>query len=74
MYVVITCYKCGQLLLAKTDQRTRQCPYCEARLILDKTKRVASAKTAQEASVLIRALKRKKNVETLELDFTDRRS
>jgi len=70
MYVVITCYKCGQLLLAKTDQRTRQCPYCEARLILDKTKKVASAKTAQEASVLIRALKRKKNVETLEPDST----
>jgi DNA-directed RNA polymerase subunit RPC12/RpoP len=70
MYVVITCYKCGQLLLAKTDQRTRQCPYCEARLILDKTKKVASAKTAQEASVLIRALKRKKNVKTLELDST----
>lgn len=70
MYVVIACYKCGQLLLAKTDQRTRHCPYCEARLILDKTKRVASAKTAQEASVLIRALKRKKNVETLGLDST----
>ncbi|MCK5593102.1 DUF1922 domain-containing protein, partial [Candidatus Bathyarchaeota archaeon] len=55
MYVVIICYKCGQLLLAKTDQKTRQCPYCETRLILDKTKKVASAKTAQEASVLVRA-------------------
>jgi DNA-directed RNA polymerase subunit RPC12/RpoP len=70
MYVVITCYKCGQLLLAKTDQRTRQCPYCEARLILDKTKKIASVKTAQEASVLIRALKRKKSVKTLEPDST----
>ena len=70
MYVVITCYKCGQLLLAKTDQRTRQCPYCEARLVLDKTKKIASVKTAQEASVLIRALKRKKNAKTLELDST----
>jgi len=58
MYVVITCYKCGQLLLAKTDQKTRQCPYCETRLDLDKTKKVASAKTAQEASILIRALKK----------------
>ena len=70
MYVVIVCYKCGQLLLAKTDQKTRQCSYCETRLILDKTKKVASAKTAQEASILIRAMKRKKNVKTLELDFT----
>ena len=69
MYVVIVCYKCGQFLLAKADQKTRQCAYCEKRLILDKTKKVASAKTAQEASVLIRALKRKKNVKTVELDF-----
>ncbi len=70
MYVVITCHKCGQLLLAKTDQKTRQCPYCETRLILNKTKKVASAKTAQEASVLIRAMKGKRNVKTLELDST----
>jgi len=69
MYVVITCYKCGQLLLAKTDQKTRQCPYCETRLDLDKTKKVASAKTAQEASILIRALKKEKNAKT-QLDFT----
>ena len=68
MYVTIVCYKCGQLMLAKTDQKTRQCPYCETRLILDKTKKVATAKTAQEASILIRALKKKKNVKTLELD------
>jgi len=61
MYTVITCYKCGQLLLAKTNQKTRQCPYCAARLILSKTKKVARIKTAQEASDFIRALKRKKN-------------
>jgi len=59
MYMVIVCHKCGQLLLAKTSQKTRRCPYCEAHLILNKTKKVANAKTAQEASNLIRALKRK---------------
>jgi len=69
MYVVIFCYKCGQLLLANTNQKTRQCPYCETRLDLDKTKKVASAKTAQEASILIRALKKEKNAKT-QLDFT----
>jgi len=63
MYIVIVCYKCGQFLLAKTGQKTRQCPYCEARLVFDKTRKVAHTKTAQEASNLIRALKRKKNAE-----------
>jgi len=59
MYVVIVCYKCGRFLLAKAGQKTRRCPHCEAQLVLDKTKRIAKTKTAQEASDLIRALKRK---------------
>jgi len=62
MYLVIVCYNCGQFLLAKTGQKTRRCPYCETRLVLDKTKKVAHTKTAQEASSVIRALKRKNNV------------
>lgn len=61
MYVVIVCYKCRQLLLAKTSQKTRRCPYCETRLVLDKTKKIAHIKTAQEASNFIRALKKKEN-------------
>lgn len=61
MYMVVVCHRCGQLLLAKTRQKTRRCPYCDARLVLDKTKKVAHVKTAQEASNVIRALKRKEN-------------
>lgn len=60
MYLVIICYKCGQFLLAKTDQKTRTCPHCGVRLVLEKTKRVAEAKSAEEASNLIRVLKRRK--------------
>ncbi|MDH5438015.1 MAG: DUF1922 domain-containing protein [Candidatus Bathyarchaeota archaeon] len=60
MYAVIVCYRCGQLLLAKTTQKTRRCPRCEARLVLEKVKKVAHAKSASEASSLIRALKRRK--------------
>ena len=59
MYLVIVCYQCGQLLLAQDAQKTRRCPYCDARLVLDKTKKVARAKTAREASDLIRFLKSK---------------
>jgi len=61
--MVVVCYKCGRFLLAKTGQKTRRCPYCEARLVLDKTKKLAYVKTAQEASKFLRALKRKKEVE-----------
>jgi len=60
MYVVIVCYRCGQLLLAKNNQKTRLCTSCEARLVLEKVKKVAYAKSASEASNLIRALKRRK--------------
>jgi len=60
MYSVIVCYNCGRLLLAKDTQKTRQCPHCEARINAERTKRVASAKTAQEASRLIRMLKQKR--------------
>ena len=62
MYLVIHCYKCGQLLLAKTTQKTRRCPHCEARLVLKKVKKIAHAKSASEASSLIRALKRREAI------------
>ena len=63
MYMVVVCYRCGQLLLAKTEQKTRRCPYCEARLVLDKTRKVVHVKTAKKASSVIRALKRKEDAE-----------
>jgi DNA-directed RNA polymerase subunit RPC12/RpoP len=63
MYVVVGCYQCGRFLLARTNQKTRSCPYCETRLVLDKTKKLAYVKTAQEASQFLRALKREKGVE-----------
>jgi DNA-directed RNA polymerase subunit RPC12/RpoP len=63
MYMVVVCYRCGRLLLAKTGQKTRRCPYCEARLELDKTKKVVHVETAQKASGVIRVLKKKENAE-----------
>ncbi len=61
MYMVVVCYRCGRLLLAKVDQKTRTCHYCETRLILNKTKKVAYVKTARQASNFIRVLKSKEN-------------
>lgn len=60
MYAVIVCYNCGRMLLAKADQKTRLCPHCESRLIIEKTRRVALAKSAREATKLIRAMKLKR--------------
>jgi rRNA maturation endonuclease Nob1 len=59
MYVVLICYGCGRFLLAEATQKTKRCPYCATQLKLDKTKKAAHLKTAQEASHYIRALKRK---------------
>lgn len=56
-FLILTCSECGGLLLAKTDQKSRTCPYCGARVAVEKAKRVAAARTAQEASMILRRLK-----------------
>jgi len=55
--LVVVCYKCGGLLLAKAEQKTRTCPYCDSTIVLYKTRRLASAKNANEASTILRKLK-----------------
>mgnify|MGYP000002777033 CR=1 FL=1 len=57
MYVVIACPNCGRLLLARTGQKTRRCPGCGARLILENARKLAYAETAREATRIIQALK-----------------
>jgi predicted RNA-binding Zn-ribbon protein involved in translation (DUF1610 family) len=56
-FLVVVCSRCGGFLLAKEEQKTRTCPYCGSTIILCKAKRVASAKTANEASTILRRLK-----------------
>jgi len=65
MYIVIMCHSCGRLLLARKDQRTRQCPNCEARINTERARVIAAAASAREASELIRALKQKKEQDSL---------
>ena len=62
MFVIFLCYECGKLLIAKNHQSTKLCFYCGSCLKLSKIKKVANARTAQEASQLIRNLKRKKHL------------
>jgi DNA-directed RNA polymerase subunit RPC12/RpoP len=65
-FLIVACGKCGGFLLAKAEQKTRTCPYCGFKVLVEKTKKVASAKNAYEASEILRKLKsdaiqRKKN-------------
>ena len=55
--LVVVCGKCGGLLLARADQKTRSCPHCGFTIFLEKAKTLASASTANEASVMLRKLK-----------------
>jgi len=55
--LILACDKCGGLLLAKANTKTRTCPYCGATVKIDKAKKVISAPTAQEASILLKKLK-----------------
>jgi len=56
-FLVVVCGKCGGFLLAKAEQRTRTCPYCGFKVLVEKAKKVASAKNAYEASKTLRKLK-----------------
>jgi len=58
-YLIVQCYSCGQLLLAKAGQKSKICTYCGARLKLNRVKILSRARTAREASEIVRALKRK---------------
>jgi len=56
-FLVVVCGKCGGFLLAKAEQRTRTCPYCGFKVLVEKAKKVASAKNAYEASEILLKLK-----------------
>ncbi|MGB9915533.1 MAG: DUF1922 domain-containing protein [Candidatus Bathyarchaeales archaeon] len=58
--LIIVCSKCGGLFLTPEDQKTKTCPYCGTRVDVRKAKRVAAAKSAFEASEILRNLKAKK--------------
>lgn len=55
--LIIECSKCGGLLLAKADQKTRTCPHCGLSIALYRARKIASANSANEASMILRKLK-----------------
>ena len=65
---IIECNQCGGLMLATAEKKTRSCPYCGARLDLQRTKRLASAQSAFEASEILRKIKGERQSNTRKLD------
>ncbi len=59
MYTVLRCYKCGGLLLAHSDEKSRTCMYCESRLSLAKAKILARFDSPREARLWLTANKKK---------------
>jgi len=55
--LIVVCSRCGGLLLARASQKARECPHCGYTIAVQKAKKLASANTANEASIMLRKLK-----------------
>jgi DNA-directed RNA polymerase subunit RPC12/RpoP len=58
--LIIVCNRCGGLFLAADGQKTKTCPYCGTRVDVRRAKKVAAAKSAFEASEILRDIKSRK--------------
>jgi len=58
-FMIVVCNRCGGLLAAKAEQKTRICPYCGFKISVQKSKHVAAADNAREASITLKRLKMK---------------
>ena len=55
--LIIVCSRCGRMLLSNAEQKTKSCQYCGTRVIVEKAKKIATAKTALEASEILKKIK-----------------
>jgi len=58
-FIIVVCSRCGGLLAAKAEQKTRTCPYCGSKIVVNKSKHLTAAGNAREASIILKRLKRK---------------
>ena len=54
---IVECSRCSGLMLAAAGQRTKTCPYCGARVDLQRKLPLAKAENAFEASEILRKIK-----------------
>jgi DNA-directed RNA polymerase subunit RPC12/RpoP len=57
---IVKCPQCGSYLLAAQKQKTKLCPYCSARINLQRAQHIAAAPNAAAASEVLRRLKAEK--------------
>jgi len=60
LYLVVSCPRCGGLMLAKTVHKTRGCPQCGLRAELRSLRALGRTASSTEAVALIQALKEKR--------------
>jgi DNA-directed RNA polymerase subunit RPC12/RpoP len=56
-FLIAVCNRCKGLTIAKTEQKTKTCPYCGFKIRIHEAKKVASAENAYEASETLCRLK-----------------
>jgi len=57
--VIAKCVRCSRLLLAKTQAKTKTCPYCNIRFSLDTATVVGHSDSSDEAKVMLSELKKR---------------
>ena len=58
-FVIARCVRCGRFLLSKAGVKTKICPYCNARFVLDRATAVACSESAQKARQMLAELKKR---------------
>ncbi len=58
--LILKCTKCGNLMLAAKEKKTKICTYCGTHVNLMQAQRLAAAPNAFEASEMLRKLKSEK--------------
>lgn len=55
--VIIKCPKCAGLMLVSTTQKTKLCPYCGTKVIVQKAQKIAAADSSAQAQAILQKLK-----------------
>lgn len=58
-YVVVNCPRCGEFMLARTDNRTRSCPRCGYRAEIRRLRVLGRADSPSQAVKLIQSMKQR---------------
>ncbi|MCJ7771344.1 DUF1922 domain-containing protein [Candidatus Bathyarchaeota archaeon] len=58
LYIIIRCLNCGQPLIARSGQKSKNCTYCGRKLDISKARVFAKAASSREATQIVIQLKK----------------